>query len=90
MVTSVTLAACAMSRCVLSSAFFTHERYRAAAARPMGSLPADTSLFWACFSTLIAYRFVFSAMPMRLAILETHWIESVMGMRRSSSLTSRR
>ena len=43
-----------ISRCVLSSPFFTQERYNAAAANPIGSFPADTSFFCAACKTLIA------------------------------------
>jgi len=43
----------------------------AAAAIPIGSFPATMPSFFALFSILIAFRFVFSPSPAILAILDT-------------------
>jgi len=72
MVTSVTPAASATSRCVLFSPFVTHATYDAAAANPMGSLPDEIFKSSALCKILVAFLFAFSDNPALLAILAIH------------------
>lgn len=58
MVTSVTPAETAISFCVLFSPFITHDRY-SVAANPVGSLPAESSIFAAWSKISTAFLFVF-------------------------------
>ena len=54
-------------------------RYNAAAAIPIGSLPATMPSFFALFNMLIAFRLVFSPSPAILAILDTPLTGSAAG-----------
>ena len=69
--TSVTPAASAMSFCVFFSLFCRHAMYSAAAARPMGSLPAAARLRLASLSMVMAAPCVFPEIPVFSAILDT-------------------
>jgi len=86
MVTSVTPEAIDISFCVLLPPAEMQARYNAAAAIPIGSLPATMPSFFALFSMLIAFRLVFSPSPAILAILDTPLTGSATGIFRSSSL----
>ena len=63
-----------------------HARYSAAAANPVGSLPATTPIFFAFLKISTAFLFVFSPSPAILAILGIPLIGSATGTFRSSSL----
>src|ERR671919_1761896 len=89
-VTSVTPAASATSFWVLFSPFITQATYNAAAASPIGSLPAEILPSSAFFRISRALRFVFSDRPALLAILATHFTGSTTGILRSNSLMSNR
>jgi len=85
-VTSVTPDATEISFCVLLPPDEIQDRYNAAAAIPIGSLPATIPIFFALFNKTIAFRLVFSPSPAILAILDTPLTGSATGILRSSSL----
>ncbi len=86
--TSVTPAASAMSFWVFFSLFCRHAMYRAAAASPMGSLPAAARFRLASLSMFMAAPWVFPDMPVFSAIFDTYVSGSAMGMCTSSSRSS--
>src|SRR3984957_6419720 len=87
-VTSVTPAASATSLWVFSSPSRVQETYRAAAARPMGSLPAEILACSAFFRISRALLLVFSVSSARDAIRETHLLGATTGILMSISLRS--
>lgn len=88
--TSVTPAASAMSFWVFFSLFCRHAMYSAAAASPIGSLPAAARFLLASLRICIAMPCVFPEMPVLSAIFDTYVSGSDMGMCTSSSRSNSR
>src|SRR6266849_3394207 len=85
-VTSVTLAASATSFCVLSSPSRVQATYRAEAASPIGSLPAEIPVCLALNRISRALLCVFSDIFALEAIPDTHLVASATGILKSISL----